>query len=57
MWCEIRRHTLRHQGQGYWSALKVERASPPKVYTGKNNFLVFLPPMAARTQIDEWINS
>jgi hypothetical protein len=26
---------------------------PPKVYIGKNNFLVFLPPMAARTQIGE----
>jgi hypothetical protein len=25
MWCEIRRHTLRHLDRGYWSALRVER--------------------------------
>ena len=25
MWCEIRRHTLRHFCGGYWSALRVER--------------------------------
>ena len=25
MWCEIRRHTLRHLYRGYWSALRVER--------------------------------
>jgi hypothetical protein len=34
MWCEIRRHMLRHLDRGYWSALKVERASP-KVYISK----------------------
>jgi hypothetical protein len=29
MWCEIRRHTLRHLCRGYWSVLRVERLRQP----------------------------
>ena len=56
MWGEIRQQTTRHLYRGYWSALKVERASP-KGLPLKSIFLVFSPPMAARTQIVEKLKS
>jgi hypothetical protein len=52
MWCEIRRHTLRHLYRGYWSVLRVVRASQ-KGLRLKNVFLVFLALLAPRTQKDK----
>jgi hypothetical protein len=49
MWCEIRRHTLRHLCRGYWSVPRVVRASHKGLHL-KNIFLAFLAPLAPRTQ-------
>jgi hypothetical protein len=51
MWCEIRRHTLRHLPQGYWSAPKVERTSPKDRHL-KNIFCVHTTKDGVNTKIE-----
>ena len=42
MWCEIRRHTLRHLCRGYWSALRVERMRRNRCGTGETRLHLVL---------------
>ena len=42
MWCETRRHTLRHLFTGYWSASRVERLRQNRCDAGETDLhLVF----------------
>ena len=42
MWCEIRRHTLRHLYRGYWSVLRVERMRRNRCGAGETSLHLIL---------------
>ncbi len=55
MWCEIRRHTLRHLYRGYWSALRVERLHRNRCEAGETPLhLVFGHAEASASVITAW---